>query len=584
MVDFDQAREQAFEELSKILSISKTTITRKAKEGYPQKIEQWNVVLEVPLADEVRDFSVFLELKKDFPLSLPRVYLSEKDYNEIKYIPHVDDRRNICLFDDENIKIDTERPTDIVRACLKQAASIIADGINKVNSGDFKDEVVAYWSNLYDSKDQVFEAYIGEGIESLTPGIHTGHLFSPAYHNVDFFMGSDAAGSQQVIDFFRLRGHKLTEQPFFYLGEIDELKPPFTYDNRALIDLLKTKFAGEWIQIRTYLNQGFDPKIFSFSLNIDGEFLFFGFYIAAINPKINGWREKSLSVLNVLEGVYPTKSAARIIFKYFSQSRLHTRTDGLTIAKSPHKFLLAGLGSIGSNLLYHLSSLEVSDFVLCDPDILGLENVNRHLLSFHDVGSTKVDALYKYLIYNNPFLNVTKNQGSIVDMIAKNQSLVNSMDVIFCAIGKDAVENYILQCLNNGTITKPVMFFWVEPYLLGGHALYINPSTGFSLKDLEDDGFYRYNIISAETYNDPKCQTQLREAGCQGSYVPYGKAAISLLFANLVPQIYSIIANPPKDNLAFSFAGDLSVAAAQGFGLSDFGKQNASNQLTINTL
>ncbi|WP_134087781.1 ThiF family adenylyltransferase [Olivibacter sp. XZL3] len=584
MTDFDQAREQTFEELSKIFSIEKTTVTRKAKEGYPQKIDQWKVVLEVPFSDRVRDFSVFLELKKDFPLSLPRIYLSEQDYEEIKYIPHVDDKRNICLFDDENIKLNTERPTDIVKACSKRAGAIIADGINKVNTGDFKDEVVAYWSNLYGSKDQVFEAYMGEGIETLAPGIYQGYLFSPAYHNVDFFMDSGTLESQKVIDFFRFRGHKLTEKSFFYLGEIDEMKPPFSYDNRGVIDLLKKKFETEWIQIRTYLNQAYDSKIFSFSLNIDGELLFFGFYLGAINPKINGWREKSLSVLNVLEKVYPTKSAARILFKYFSQSRLHKRTDGLTVSKSPYRFLLAGLGSIGSNLLHYLNSLEVSDFVLCDPDILGLENVNRHLLSFHDVGVSKVDAVSKYLIYHNPFLNLTKHQGSIVDLISKHQSMVNTMDVIFCAIGKDAIENYILQCLNDGKIVKPVMFFWVEPYLLGGHALYINPSTGFSLKDLEDDGFYRYNIISSETYKDPQCQTQLREAGCQGSYVPYGKAAISLFFANLAPNLYSIIANPPKDNLVFSFAGDLSIAAAQGFELSDFGKQNVSNQLTINTL
>jgi len=584
MVDFIQASEQAFEELSKIFSVEKTTITIKAKESYPQKIAQWKVVLEVPLADGVRDFCVFLELAKDFPLSLPRVYLSEEDYENIKYIPHVDDKRNICLFDNENIKLDPERPTDIIKACLKRAATIIADGINKVNPDDFKDEVVAYWSNVYGSKDQVFEAYMGEGIETLTPGTHTGYFLDPTYHNVDFFMGSDDRGSQQVIEFFKLRGHKLNEQSFFYLGEIDELKPPFLYNNSTLLNLLRTKFAGELARIRRYLNQGFGPKIFSFSLNIDCELLFFGFYVAAIKPEFKGWRTKNLSVMNVMESIQPTKSVARILFRYFSQSRLQKRTDGISIAKPDHKFMLAGLGSIGSHMLYHLNTLEVSDFVLCDPDTLRLENVNRHLLSFHDVGKSKVEGLSRYLTYNNPFLNIGKHKGSIVELTRKDPALLNSMDIIFCAIGKDAIESYIQQCLNDGTITRPVMFLWVEPYLLGGHALYINPSTGFSSRSLEDDGFYRYNMISPETYKDPKCQTQLREAGCQGSYVPYGKAAINLFFANLVPELYSIIENPPKVNLVFSFSGDLSVAAAQGFELSQFGKQNKSNQLLVNTL
>ncbi|MGX7835722.1 E2/UBC family protein, partial [Campylobacter fetus subsp. venerealis] len=93
--------------------------------------------------------------KKDFPISIPVIYLSEDDYKSIKYIPHVDDRRNICLFDQENLKLDTSRPTEIVRICLKKAARIISDGINGVNTSDFRDEVVAYWTNVYHTSDRV---------------------------------------------------------------------------------------------------------------------------------------------------------------------------------------------------------------------------------------------------------------------------------------------------------------------------------------------------------------------------------------------------------------------------------------------
>lgn len=584
MMDFEKSKEHAFEELSKIFSIEKTTAEIKTQVGYTKKINQWKVILEVPLPDKVTEFTVFLELKSDFPLSIPIIYLSEDDYEKVKYIPHIDDRRNICLFDQENIKLDADRPTDIIKACLKRAGQIISDGINKVNTGDFRDEIVAYWTNVYDVKDQVFEAYMGEGIESLTPGVHIGYLLLPAYHNVDFFMGTDSSESQKVIDFFRLRGHKVTEQPFFYLGEVTDLKPPFYFDNKTLVNFFRDKFKAEWVQVKGYLNQGFGSKIFSISLKIKGELLFFGFYISSISQKINGWRKQSLTALNVLETIQPTKSVARIAFKYFSQSRLHQRTDGIPIVKSPKKFMLAGLGSIGSNLLFHLSSMEVSDFVLCDPDILALENVNRHLLSFNDVGELKVDALTKYLSFNNPFLNVTKNKGSIIDMIRTDIALINSMDILFCALGKDAIEEYILQCLNDGTITRPVMLFWVEPYLLGGHAIYINPSTGFSLRDVEDAGYYRYNIISSETYSDPNHQLLLQEAGCQGSYVPYGKAAITLFFANIVPQLYSVIERTPQKNIVFSYAGDIPIATAKGFLLSTFGKTFTSNQLMINTI
>ncbi|TWR24793.1 hypothetical protein FPZ43_18020 [Mucilaginibacter pallidiroseus] len=584
MMDFDQLRERAFEDLAKIFTIEKTTVDVKTRLGTPKKIEQWKVTLEVPLPEGVTDFTVLVELKDDFPLSLPVIYLAEDDYEKIKYVPHIDDRRNICLFDNENIKLDPDRPAEIIKACLKQAATIISDGITGVNNGDFVDEIVAYWANVYDPKDQVFEAYLGDGIDAIAPGVHPGHLLSPAYHNVDFLMSSGSEQSQQVIAFFKTRGHKVTEQAYFYLGQIGHLVPPFYIDNRRLISYLREHFSSQWSAVKRYLNQSFGPKIFAFSLEVNGQLVFFGFYIPAIQAKIDGWRRTSLTSLNVLDTVQPSKAVARIAFKYFSQTRLQKRTDGILNTKPAYKFMVAGLGSIGSNLLSGLNSLEVSEFVLCDPDIFALENVNRHLLSFNEVGKAKVDALAKYLTFQNPFLHVHTHKGSIVDMIRSRSGLMNTMDVIFCAIGKDAIENYVLESLSEGIIGRPVMLFWVEPYLAGGHALYIRPSTGFSLKDLETNGYYRYNVISAETYADPGRQTLLREAGCQGSYVPYGKAAISLFFAHLIPELYRIIAEPPDTNIAISYAGDLSLAVAQDLQLSDFGNTLRSHQLTTNAI
>lgn len=584
MIDFEQVREQAFLELSKTFSVNKVTTTKKTKIGSTKNIEQWRVILEVPLTDKVKDFVIYVELKGDFPLSIPVIYLSEEDYNDTKYIPHVDDQRNICLFDQENIKLDIDRPAEIIRACLKKAGQILADGITGKNTGDFRDEVVAYWTNVYHTNDQVFEAYLGEGVELLSPGVYNGSLLSPSFAGVDFFMDADTTESKKVIDFFKLSGHKIKEQPFYYLGSVASLIPPFYFTGRQLIAFLRDNFKADWAQIKRYLNQDFGAKVFCFSVKVDHEMLFFGFNVSSLPAKIKGWRSSSLTTLSFLESVQPTRAVSRIAFKYFSQARLQKRTDGITGVVEPKKMMFAGLGSIGSNLSFYLSNLEITDIVLCDPDILALENINRHLLSFNDVGSYKVERLAKYLTFNNPFLNVSIRQTSFVEVMQKELALINSMDIIFCAIGKDSIENYILQYLANGQITKPVMLFWVEPYLLGGHALYITPSSGFSLKNLEDNGYYRYNMIALETYADPKYRLLLREAGCQGSYVPYGKAAIAIFFANLIPHLFAIINELPKQNKVFSYLGDPAIAVKNGVTLSDFAKKMNSNQIEINLI
>lgn len=584
MINFEAARTEAYDGLALTNTIEKLITPIKSKLGVTTNKELWQVTVEIPLGDAVKDFILILDLRNDFPLSLPEVYLSEKDYDAIKYIPHVSDKRNICLFDQENIKIDAERPADIARACLNRAVKIISKGVNKINSTDFKDEIVAYWSNTYHSKDVVVNGYLSDGTSTLLPGKISVHYLSPSYHNTNLFFGTETEDSKKVLDFFKLRGHRIDKYDAFYLGTIDTLEPDFYFDNKRLLLFIKENFSSLWPQVKTYLNQGLGPKTFIFSMEVDEEQIFFGFYLHPFKTNLKGWRTQSLSAVQIMSKVQPTQPVTRVTFTFFSYERIRKRTDGVLNQLAPWKFMVAGLGSIGSNLLFYLSTLEVSNFILVDPEILQLENINRHLLSFHEVGQNKVDAVGNYLTYNNPFLNIDKYPASVVNVIQRQLTAINEMDLIFCAIGKDAIESYVLQCLSEGKIIKPIVLLWVEPYLLGAHILYINPLSEFKLKDLEIEGYYQYNIISKETYSDPEKQLLLREAGCQGSYTPYGKEAIVRFFAAFIPELFSLIKNKPATNMRLTYAGDYSVAAPNGLKISEFGKQLIPNQLVKHTL
>ena len=156
---------------------------------------------------------------------------------------------------------------------------------------------------------------------------------------------------------------------------------------------------------------------------------------------------------------------------------------------------------------------------------------------------------------------------------------INRLDIIFCAIGKDAIETYILQCLNDGIIQKPVVLLWVEPYLLGAHLLYINPKTGFELKNMEVDGFYKFNVIAQKTYKNTQSQLLMKEAGCQDSYVPYGKEAIVQFFAAIIPELYLVIRQGESANFALTYIGDQDLARKLGLELSEFTQENAGRNL-----
>lgn len=584
MVDFETARSLAIDGISTTNTVEKVTISNKPKSGLTKTTELLKISVEVPVNEKIRCFDLLVDLKSDFPLSLPKIMLSEEDYESVKYIPHVESNRNICLFDHENIKMDADKPVGILKASLNQAVKIIADGLNKNRSAEFKDELVAYWCESYHPKDVIVGGFLGKGADSFTSGRVNLYNLEPSYDRINIFLAPENQASESVINFLKLRGHKIETDEAFYLGELTAIEPPFYFDNKNLLTFVKDNFPQTYAAAKSYINQTIDAKTLVFSISFDHEKLFFGFYIYPFKKKIKGWRQQSVSAVQIMTSIEPNNPVTRLSFREFSEERLRKRTDGREFSSTPYKFMLAGLGSIGSNLLHYLSALDVSDYMLIDPDRMQLENVNRHLLSFNDVGRNKVDAIARYLTYNNPFLNIETFFTSVVDVIKNQTHLMNEMDVIFCAIGKDVIENYILQCLSTGIIKKPVVFLWVEPYLMGAHVLYINPGTFLSLRDLETDNFYDYNIISKSSYNDPTIQLKLREAGCQGSYMPYGKEAITYFLTILMPEIYKLIKKPSADNLAFTFTGNLDEASTLGLTLSEFASSLHSHQLIKNTI
>ena len=582
MVDFETARSLAIDGISSTNTIEKVTISKKAKSGLTKTTELLKISVEVPVNEKIRSFDLLVDLKSDFPLSLPKIMLSEEDYESVKYIPHVESNGNICLFDQENIKLNADQPVGILKACLNQAVKIIADGLNNDRSAEFKDELVAYWGESYHPKDVIVGGFLGKGADSFTSGRVNLYYLEPSYDRINIFFTPENQTSESVVNFLKLRGHKIETGEAFYLGELTAMEPPFYFDNKSLLTFAKDNFPQNYKAAKSYINQTMGAKTLVFSVSFGSEK--FGFYIYPYKKKLKGWRPQSASAVQIMTSIEPTSPVTRLSFREFSEERLRKRTDGREFLTTSYKFMLAGLGSIGSNLLHYLSALNVSEYMLVDPERMQLENVNRHLLSFNDVGRNKVDAIARYLTYNNPFLNIETYLTSVVDVIKNQIQLMNEMDVIFCAIGKDVIENYILQCLSTGLINKPVVFLWVEPYLMGAHVLYINPGTSFTLQYLEKDNFYNYNIIHKSSYDDPTIQLKLREAGCQGSYMPYGKEAITYFFTALMPVIYKLIKNPSADNLAFTFTGDFDEASALGLTLSEFASSLHSHQLIKHTI
>ncbi|CAM3435464.1 E2/UBC family protein [Sphingobacterium prati] len=584
MVDFKKAREAAFEFVERTNSIEKiNVVVPDRRKGLKRTIEIFRVTIELLRGGVLTDVVLEIELKQDFPLSLPKIKISQNDYEAIKYIPHIDCSRDICYIDSDNLKLDVENPGGILKYCINRAKKIIGDGINGDKLSDFQEEIVAYWENTYSPKDTVVGGFAGVEMKNIIPGnTFPAYFLNQPYRDTNIYVCGNSDDSDKLLDYFRFRGHVISRMEGLFLGHVDEMEPPFFYTNKSLLEFLTMEFESKKNNLKAYLNKNsFDKKLMMFSSGKKDNPIFFGFFLYPFKTNIKGWRLNKLNALDIMLRVYPKEPVIRVRFVDFTPERITKRTDGRNIKNTPYKFVMSGLGSIGSNLLQYLNNLNVSDFFLIDPEILEVENINRHLLSYNDVGEKKVDGLYKYLIHNNPFLNIDTFGGSVVDAMNLHLKKINEMDFIFCAIGKDPIENYILQGLTEGIIKVPIFIFWVEPYLIGAHVLYLRPFSSLNLKEMDRDGFYRFNVIDKSDYLDPEKQLSLKEAGCQGTYLPYGQKEITLFFSLLMPRLYEMIANPPTENRAITYTGDFDDLKELQLTISDFGQSIGPNKITI---
>jgi hypothetical protein len=98
------------------------------------------------------------------------------------------------------------------------------------------------------------------------------------------------------------------------------------------------------------------------------------------------------------------------------------------------KVLVAGCGSGGASVALQLVMCGIRNFTLIDNDILGPENVIRHVCGRRYVGQKKVDAVAEVLLDRNPKTSIAKidadimNYDGLAPEIAKTDVVVLATD------------------------------------------------------------------------------------------------------------------------------------------------------------
>lgn len=148
-----------------------------------------------------------------------------------------------------------------------------------------------------------------------------------------------------------------------------------------------------------------------------------------------------------------------------------------------------------------------------------------------------------------------------------NTDMLNDCDIIFVAVASVAVEHHLNQLILDGRIKRPVVLLWVEPYMIGGHAIFIKKKQDL-YNDIFDKNTFEYKHCIIKNGTD----FLKREAGCQSTYMPYSGFLLQQFIYRTLEYILSNYWTS-KGNFKLTWCGELSEADKFGIELNDDYKQ-----------
>lgn len=554
--------DDCFERLCKVNIVKRKC--KKPNDINGEYIDIWLVETEVEVFGKSTDISYYLCFKKSFPHSLPKVVLDK--YNlPFKYMPHVEQNNIICLFED-NINYETDNPYELIRICIQKANKTIKEGYEEMNISHFYDEIMAYWDITYPNEKNVKVSFI----HSFNEYPKTNCLLNIIKQTKEVYGGYEYvlydSDKQNLVEFFteHKKGDFIVKRGLFIADFKIADKPPYSISNGHLIDMLSPSSKRDFVK---YINSKEDNnKYIFFYLNDNG--LIGGLQYSRIKTDLKGFRPGVLSPYDILTNQLKSQNIQRLLSVEYSNKRIEHRTSGRQNKR--WKFLIVGLGSVGSHLSYFLNNINYPEFTFVDNDILSIDNIGRHLLGYQDVHKAKIQAMLEYIKNIRPDQKVRGIFKTLEEYIIKNTEDVNCHDYIFIAIGNKQTEDFVIKMLVEEKVNAPVFILWVEAYLASGQCLYLIPQDAHKYNDLFCNSLYNHHVICADEYtNFEESKLKKRDAGCQSSYSPYSGNDITLFLSALYPHINNVLNGVQSKSFRFSWIGNIDKISELGINISD---------------
>lgn len=559
-MDLQSARRDAIAHLRLFHDVRAKHVTHSRQRAFSS---EWLVVVDI-LGSEI---NITLQLPWDFPLTLPKIFAPPKLVRQLGYPANVNARGLVCTFDPVTTTPDPESPGDLLKACVDRAVHILERDLH-TSEHLYKSELLAYWEERYPPEPPVDTRIISLISEEGPPGrelslVRFGEPLG-IFHSAIYSRASEFDSLRRTLEAKRIR---FEEDCVFHVGDLPGLRPPFNLRNLDVLRLMQS--LGLHSEFLSYVANGPQRATVTFTRVVGDRHLVLGWRHKAAIPAPSGRYHTRRSTRHVAPNLFAQRdrfaSVERLSPQGFTGQRLDRRASAEYADVRPQgnlKMLVAGLGSVGSQLTAMLAGIKWSAFHLVDHDVVAVENLSRHHLGLSWVGMPKVHGMQQFLLDKNPLGDVAVRRESLVTTVTREPGFVDACDYIFVCIGQANIESWIVRAQEDGTVSRPIFLLWVEPYLAGGHCVLVNPGDGDKYFDLFCENFYRHNVIHRRTHDT--MQLTKREGGCQTSYMPYGNEPLLMFLANLFPSMVSAMRERSIDSRRWTWVGDIDALRELG--------------------
>ena len=499
---------------------------------------------------------IVIGIPDDWELNLFDFYLID----ELPFIPHIDKKGKLCLFDLEGAMI-YPNFEGLFNQCILRTKKLIEDGISGENKEDFIKEFDSYFALLSNTA----IAYVSLPTEKKDTKIKFCEIASKSKQRKNESFAAYIKRKNDVKYFattnqndFDTWGKKGTQKNgiYLYINPLEYIYPPNIFDYKLDEFLNKLLYFVDVKFFKKLRSKCGGKLVLFFEIQQDEKTVSSCGFVME-NP--NFLLEDKIKLIS-WDRITPL-SINRIDVEYLS-----SRTYFLASNIADKSILLIGCGSIGGYVFHNLIKSGYKNITLVDRDILKPENIFRHFLGAESTYGYKAVSLVNYAKKTLPEINAKAISEKIEDAIIDCDLNFDDFDYIVSATGNHTINIWLNKYLLENKILKTVFYIWNEPLDIGCHVARINIKDGSDYRDIfsiNHDG-----ILDLSSYVKNGQAFAKTYSGCNGTFIPYGSTLSvesSILFIDLFKRE---IDGRVNNNVITSKKGDDYYLTKAGFSVS----------------